>query len=148
MTHPLPLQSFFSLKNSSDFQKTIVPYLVTTLSNFTAHCRLSICCYFGWVWQIQNLRRAGLPITEARLQMQEEKMVFLIIAKTTHPLIIGFEDALLKLLKQENLQNFKSNLWWDSQKVHYIKKLFDADHVNCQSPRWCVCTKSLSKTLN
>ena len=24
------------------------------------HCRLSICSYFGWVWQILNLRRAGL----------------------------------------------------------------------------------------
>ena len=24
------------------------------------HCRLSICSIFGWAWQIQNLRRAGL----------------------------------------------------------------------------------------
>ena len=24
------------------------------------HCHLSICSYFGWVWQILNLRRAGL----------------------------------------------------------------------------------------
>ena len=23
------------------------------------HCRLSICSYFGWLWQILNLRRAG-----------------------------------------------------------------------------------------
>ena len=23
------------------------------------HCRLSICCNFGWVWQMQNLRQAG-----------------------------------------------------------------------------------------
>ena len=26
------------------------------------HCCLSICSYFGWVWQIQNLRRAGLSM--------------------------------------------------------------------------------------
>ena len=31
------------------------------------HCRLSICSYFGWVWQILNLRRAGLSKSKERV---------------------------------------------------------------------------------
>ena len=43
------------------------------------HCRLSICRSFGWVWQILNLRRAGLSrracFTEKKWQsMQDAKI--------------------------------------------------------------------------
>ena len=31
------------------------------------HYRLSICSYFGWLWQIQNLRRAGMSSLEHHL---------------------------------------------------------------------------------
>ena len=27
---------------------------------FRQHCRLSICCYFGWVWQIQNQKQTTI----------------------------------------------------------------------------------------
>ena len=36
------------------------PLWFWSVPNGRQHCRLSICSYFGWVWQIQNLRRAGL----------------------------------------------------------------------------------------
>ena len=33
------------------------------------HCRLSICSYFGWLWQILNLRRAGMSTQSSRSSM-------------------------------------------------------------------------------
>ena len=34
--------------------------------SFRQHCHLSICSYFGWAWQILNLKRAG-PLRVSQL---------------------------------------------------------------------------------
>ena len=40
------------------------------------HCRLSICSYFGWLWKILNLGRAGLSIQTFYLKTNSYFNVF------------------------------------------------------------------------
>ena len=48
-----------SNKVRSDELHLLNKFAFKTLHHFRQHCCLNICSYFGWVWQILNLRRAG-----------------------------------------------------------------------------------------
>ena len=84
------------------------------------HCRFSICSYFGWLWQIQNLRRAGLSKLDLKLAMFKRKSSWALHLFNKYWEFnpnVGYCETRIWVY-EENQKQLTLHIWHTSPKIH------------------------------